>query len=292
MRTTFLFLVGIFFFTFGACGQSLEASLKWLEQHLNYQYFNEDQGKWWLNRLNYDAELRVIRIQNTSADHPKDVRNKQWIHRRIVLNHLDPSTITVEEVPENRGRIVKGSVLHLHTLGGDRLIEKTIDGASATAESFLQFAVPASLTKENSTFIDSLEYHLRLAIDLSARVARTGSVAKDAEVVLQLLNGEFDCPGFTRRYSKVFAQVHEFEDTSGGKVIQKGFFGYDKDEQRFFEWIAGDEIAIDRSYIFLRDDAMVLHAEEGGGELHLESSLQFGFYEYSMEMVCTRKSFD
>jgi len=273
----------------GGKAQSLEVSLAWLAEHLDYQYYNEDQGKWWINRFDYSPEKSSVRIQNASANHPRDAGSKQWIHRKLALSQLDPRSVTVDEVLKHRGRIVKGKVLVVYTVGKDRIINKSIDGVVASSESFLQFAIPEKVLENQGYFADSLRYHLQSAIFASASLEVSGWKTSDTKLVFEALKGEFQCPDFERHYLTLYPSTMEFEDYQGESLIRKGFLGYRAGKQQFFEWTVSDSTLAAFDYSVEVGDGIDLIAEtDSSRTLQVSSLLFFKLKEDDQEMTCWR----
>ncbi|MEM9328109.1 MAG: hypothetical protein AAGA85_20750 [Bacteroidota bacterium] len=273
-------------------GQSLSTALDWLGKNLDYQYYNADQRKWWVNRLDYNLQEAYIRIQNASADHPLNAASKQWIHRRVELHFLDPNSIAIDEIPSNRGRVVRGKVLVVKTVGNDRLIQKTIDGAEASSESFLQFSIPKSLLDEQPYFADSLKHYLSEAILSSARLTRPEGSEDDVAMVFDVFQGEFQCPGFVRRFSPIYPLTVEVEDTSGDHLLRKGFFGHERESEGFFTWMVSESASRSRQFDMAPGEEIVLKERDGGSAIRMSSLLFFTIVEDSTERECWRLSYD
>lgn len=218
-----------------------EVSLIWLKENLTFNYFNPDQGKWWLNKMEYSLDEGTIHLQNASTINPKKLREKSWIDRRVNLSQLDPYSIAINPVLENKGRIVKGSVLVIDVVHNEKKINKAIDGRRATAESFLQFSIPKNVLDTARGFVDSLKFHLVQAIEAQSQLANQGSEEENRKLIFQVLRGEFIMGSVTRTYSGVFKNVIEFEEKLGAKPIRKGYFGYDQSRDLFFETMVTDE---------------------------------------------------
>ena len=214
------------------------SSLKWLKSKLNYAYYNSDQGKWWLNKFEFN-DKDVIHIQNASTENPRKISGKVWIDRRVKLTDLDPYSITIDQVIENKGRIVRGKVLVINAINREKRISKTLDGRAATPETFLQFSIPYQVEDTARNFSDSLKFHLIQAIETSSRVLSSGNVDDDVKMVFEVLRGEFFSGSVTRRYYPMFDNIIEYEDKVGVKPVRKGFFGY-SDNNGFFESIITD----------------------------------------------------
>lgn len=217
-----------------------EVSLKWLKERLTYNYLNPDQGKWWLNKLEYNSEEGTIHVQNASSVNPKKLREKSWIDRRVNLTQLDPYSIAINPVLEHKGRIVKGSVLLINVIHNEKKINKTIDGKRATSESFLQFSIPSSMLDTTRGFADSLKFHLIQAIEAQSKLFNQNDLEKNKQMIFQVLRGEFIQGSVTRIYGKAFKGVIEFEEKLGVKPLRKGYFGYDESQGLFFETFVSD----------------------------------------------------
>lgn len=253
-----------------------EASLKWLKDNLTYNYYNPDQGKWWLNKLEYNTKAGTIHVQNASSVNPKKLREKSWIDRRVALSQLDPYSIAINPVLEYKGRIVKGSVLLIDVIHNEKKIKKAIDGKRATSESFLQFSIPNSLLDTARGFADSLKFHLIQAIEAQSLLFNQGSLEENKELIFQALRGEFIQGSITRTYTRTFENVISFEEKHGAKPIRKGYFGYDQSKNLFFETIVADESLIVAYYRLNNGHKLALiGTKDAAMRIDLESLLHF-----------------
>ena len=200
-------------------------SLDWLSENLDYAYFNADQGKWWVNTFEYNDQ-GIAHFQNTSAENPNKFSGKSRIDRRVNWIHLDPNSFELQKVRSNQGRIVRGEVLIVHVIDGQRKIGKALDGRNATPENFLQISVPQSILDTASYFSDSLKFHLKEAIEANSLITPNGT-EEDVEKVFRLLRGEFVAGSIKRRYEPLFENKIKFEDKLGAKPVRSGFFGYE-----------------------------------------------------------------
>lgn len=214
-----------------------KVSLDWLKTNLTYNYYNPDQEKWWLNKMEYNLQNGTIHVQNASTTNPNKFRDRSWIDRRVSLSLLDPYSISINPVTSHKGRIVKGSVLIIDVIHNEKKIIKSLDGKRATPESFLQFSMPAALLDTANGFADSLKFHLVRAIETQSMLFSTGETNEDVLKIFQALRGQFISGSITRSYQTLFRHVVEFEDKLGAKPIRKGFFGYDDEKGLFFESI-------------------------------------------------------
>lgn len=235
-----IFCTSLCITSYGQNAELEKTSLDWLKKNLTYNYLNPDQGKWWLNKMEFSLQNGTIHIQNASTVNPKKFRERSWIDRRVSLSFLDPYSISINPVNENRGRIVKGSVLVINVVHNEKKIGKTLDGKKATPESFLQFSIPSSLSDTVEGFADSLKFHLVQAIEAQSMLFNAGDLEKNIEKVFQTLRGEFISGSVTRSYSGIFRHVVQFEDKLGAKPIRSGFFGFDEGRNVFFESIVED----------------------------------------------------
>ncbi len=249
-------------------------STAWLSKHLNYSYFNFDQQKWWVNKFEYNNE-GIAHFQNLSTENPKKFSGRSWIDRRVRWVDLDPYSITINQVAENQGRIVKGSVLHIDVINHQRKIRKSLDGKPATPENFLQIAIPRSITDTSTYFVDSLKYHLVAAIEWNSRISSAG-VDEDIRQIFRTLRGTFSSTSITRTYTQVFPNQLQYTDKLGAKPIRTGFFGYDN-EDGLFESILDETGSQVHYYELLEKDGVLTLEEKNGGDrrLSMPSLLHF-----------------
>lgn len=218
-----------------------EVSLKWLKDNLTYDYFNPDQGKWWLNKLEYNLKEGTIHVQNASSVNPKKLREKTWIDRRVALSQLDPYSIVINSVREHKGRVVKGRVLLIDVIHNEKKINKSIDGKRATSESFLQFSIPNSVLDTARGFADSLKFHLVRAIEAQSLLFNQENAEENKALIFQTLRGEFIQGSITRTYKRTFENVISFVEKNGAKPVRKGYFGYDQTKNLFFETVVSEQ---------------------------------------------------
>ncbi len=209
-----------------------KAPLEWLKSHLNYSYRNHDQGKWWINKFEYNDQ-GVVHFQNTSTENPAKFSGKSWIDRRVRWIDLDPYSISITNVAEDQGRIVAGKVLKVNVINNQRKIRKLLDGKPATAENFLQIAIPRQILDTAAYFPDSLKWNLVQAIESNSRIGPTGT-PEDIEAVFNVLRGDFLFDNYTRTYTRTFPDRIEYVDKLGAKPVAKGFFGR-QEENEFVE---------------------------------------------------------
>lgn len=253
-----------------------EVSLKWLKKNLTFNYYNPDQGKWWLNKMEYNLKEGTIHLQNASAVNPKKLREKSWIDRRVNLSQLDSYSISINPVLENQGRIVKGTVLLIDVVHNEKKIRKALDGRNATPESFLQFSIPASVLDTARGFADSLKFHLIQAIETQSLLSNQEDVDENRKLIFQALRGEFIMGSVTRTYTPTFEQVIAFEEKLGAKPIRKGYFGYDESRNLFFETIVEDG-ALSVEYYRLNNGykLALISTNDSGIRIDLTSLLHF-----------------
>ena len=243
-------------------GEEDHESLDWLKDNLTYAYHNSSQGKWWLNKFQFNAEKGTIHIQNASTVNPRKFSGKSWIDRRVHLSNLDPYGITISPVPENKGRIVKGRVLVIPVVHNEKKIAKALDGQRVSSESFLQFSIPYQMEDTLRGFADSVKYHLQDAIEAYSRLFFLGNEEEDVEQVFKALKGEFLHRSVTRKYTTVFPSVVEFEDKLGSKPIRKGFLGYDANTRLFYEVFVEDSTLTTYHYDWARGIRLTLQCVE------------------------------
>lgn len=253
-----------------------EASLSWMKENLTYNYYNPDQGKWWLNKMEYNLAEGTIHLQNASTTNPRKLRDKSWIDRRVHLSNLDPYSIRVSPVLQNKGRVVEGQVLLIDVVHNEKKIRKSIDGRQATAESFLQFSIPASLLDTAAGFADSLKFHLTQAIEAQSLLKNAGNMEENVGLVFQFLRGEFLSGSITRTYDPAFKYVIAFEEKQGAKPIRKGYFGFAPEQGLFFETLVSDD-RMEVNYYRLGDDEplVLINTDDASQVIDLMSLLHF-----------------
>ncbi len=274
--TLLIFLITIAPQVKGQADSIEEVSLRWLKENLTFNYPNPDQGKWWLNKMEYNLDEGTIHVQNASTVNPKILREKSWIDRRVNLSQLDPYSIAINPVLEHKGRIVKGSVLLIDVVHNEKKINKTIDGRRATSESFLQFSIPSNVLDTARGFADSLKFHLIQAIEAQSKLFNQNDPEENKKLIFQVLRGEFIQGSVTRTYGNAFQDVIEFQEKLGAKPLRKGYFGYDDSKGLYFE-ITVSDAALDVTYYRLNNGhkLALISIDDPNKRMNLGSLLHF-----------------
>lgn len=294
MKAIFLY-IPLVFYSFLGLGQAQDEqrSINWLKKNLNYSYLNHEQGKWWLNKFELIIESGILHIQNASTENPAKMSGKSWIDRRVKLTQLDPYSISINPIYENKGRIVKGSVLIIHAMDHQKSIGKTIDARTASSESFLQFAIPNQLQETSPNFIDSLKFHLEQIIEWDSKTTKGMDLESNLESVFNVMTGRFLNNSVTRTYARLFNRTIEYEDKLGSKPIRKGFFGYDEIAGAFFETFVEQGIQKSYTYVLSGDERLELISKsDPSRKIIISSLLHFEIISESKPKNFRRISYD
>lgn len=165
-------------------------SIKWLESNLAYVYQNPSTGKWWHNNFLYNADEKSINIKNSSSDTPNRVDKGVYFDRIVNLRDLDLASIRVEEVKSNKGRVVKGKVVHIDAIGKTQRIQKLYNGAPSFKEFFLQFPFPKSDDNLDEKTEDCKK-HFETVIRLASEVYPAADSLKNTNYIFDLIPGTF-----------------------------------------------------------------------------------------------------
>lgn len=217
--------------------EKFNASIKWLEQNLEYVYQNPSTGKWWHNNFLYNAEKQSINIKNSSSDTPNRVDKGLYYDRIVSLRDLDLASVRIEEIKSNKGRVVKGKVLHIDAIGKTQRIQKLYNGDPSFMEFFLQFPLP----KANEDLYEKAEdckKHFETVIDLASKVYPAEDSLKNTNYLFTLIPGTYDGSDGTRcEVVDLFPHSMELRFYRGENLYKKSLISYDDSNHHFIYWM-------------------------------------------------------
>ena len=88
-----------------------ESTIEWLEDKLTYNYYNETDDEWWINRFTFNDHSETVTIKNINSPEIEAVSDKTYLQLNFRLEELNPFTIQVQKNTSNAGRLVKGKVI-------------------------------------------------------------------------------------------------------------------------------------------------------------------------------------
>lgn len=188
--------------------QELDRTVEWLEDKLTYNYYNVEDGEWWVNRFTYNDGSETITVKNISAPQIQAVSEKTYLQLNFKLEDLNPYTILVQNTPKNNGRLVKGKTIRVGAY--DKAIHRSKNGKLSTNQSFLYFAIPDFFEDSVENYSQNIADKLSLAISLSTRVY-AGSTAENLQILDKILTGRFVDSTATWLISQPFGNTYEIE---------------------------------------------------------------------------------
>ena len=97
-----------------------ESTIEWLEDKLTYNYYNETDDEWWINRFTFNDHSETVTIKNINSPEIEAVSDKTYLQLNFRLEELNPFTIQVQKNTSNAGRLVKGKVIRGKNQGPDK----------------------------------------------------------------------------------------------------------------------------------------------------------------------------
>lgn len=273
-RSSLLALAIVSLFTFLPISESLaqmmeedkekfETSLRWLENNLSYVYQNKSTDEWWNNSFFYNRVTQEINIKNASSDVPHGTDKNVYFDRKVNLNDLDVTSLRIEEVKKNKGRIVKGKVLHIDAIGKNQRIQKLYNGKPSFKEFFLQISFPSS---NDSLFAkaEDCKMHFENILLLGTKIYPAPDSLTNTNTLFARMPGKYKGSDLsTCEVEELFPHSLEMKFYRGDKLYKKSVISYDESNHHFIYWMVN---VAGSSHFELN-----LHFEN---ELNLESNAQ------------------
>ncbi|MEP2024625.1 MAG: hypothetical protein ABJH98_10245 [Reichenbachiella sp.] len=236
-----------------------DESMGWLQENLAYFYQNPSTGQWWHNNFLFNSKNGEINIKNSSSDKPNTTDKDVYFDRIVNLRDLDLASVRIEEIRSNKGRIVKGKVVHIDAIGKTQRIQKLYNGAPSFMEFFLQFPFPKSDDKMYDKAEDCKK-HFETVIELSSKVYPDADSLVNTNYIFDLIPGKYEGSDRTRcEIVELFPHSLELRFYRDEKLYKKSVISYDESNHHFIYWMVNS-----------------------AGSSHFELNLQFG-QEISLE---------
>ncbi len=234
--TTAIFLFLLVNYSFGQLDSSeFYAKIETLEKKLTYSYFNPDQKTWYYNRFDFDRDEQIVRFKSTSSKNPIKILGKKYTERIFSFEDLNPYNISLEQVDENRGLIVKGTLVRVETVKHEKLISKTINGEKGTPQSYIHFSIPKYMEDTSAGFSEGIHAILTEAVQFATNLRNKYDIDKNENLIFESLLGEHvagNTKRFTQRHSRHLLQ---FEEYVNRQKIRDGLIGHDPVKGRYYE---------------------------------------------------------
>ncbi len=190
-----------------ATSEPLKESIQWLKDKLTYNYYNESDSEWWLNRFSYNTKSQTITIKNIASPRLESVSDKTYLQLNFRLEELNPFSIQIQKNTSNMGRLVKGKVIRVEAY--EKVIKRVKNGRLTTNQSFIYVSVPAFMEDSLEQFSQSIAHQLERAITLATKVHNKGTEA-NIITLRKLLLGKFtDGAETTWDITEVFTNTFE-----------------------------------------------------------------------------------
>lgn len=241
--------------------KSFAESMKWLESNLEYVYQNPETGQWWHNNFLYNSSTQELNIKNSSSHMPNRVDKGVYFDRLVSLRDLDMASVQVEDVYSNKGRVVKGKVVHIDVIGKEQRIQKLYNGKASFKEFFLQFPFP----KTDDGLYEKAEdckKHFETVIRLVSKVYPATDSLQNTNYFFDLIPGKYEGTGNSRcEIVELFPHSLELRFYRNEELYKKSVISYDESNHHFIYWMVN---AVGSSHFELN-----LHFEK---EINLESN--------------------
>lgn len=270
----------------------LDESIEKLKSALTYNYFNAETDVHWSNRFFYNASDKTVSIRSISTDSPNAAAKKKVLDRTLKLEQLDPLSIDIMRVNENRGRIVEGTSIRIHTIGNERVIQRSFNGRASLKENVLEIPVPKYMEDSVQDYSNKLQEQLIRAIDLASRVYPTEDTLSNVNLILDVLKGQFQGEnGSLRTYSSILHTAVEADEELNHQFVEKEIIGYDEEHHTFFRWTIHQHDASTMPLAFSITDQLLLYSEDKKYELTINGINSFTITKDGSTIKYSRRSF-
>ena len=207
-----------------------QSATDWLDNKLNYVYYDEVNGKWWTNTF-YINENKYVTIKHISSEkrNTANIRDKVYTIRSFQLEDINPKSLKIKEVEKTQGRIVKGKMLELRTFGFQELIHKTINNRRGSSTSYLFLSFPEVLTDSISDYAEIVRNKLEVAINASTRLYPADG--NDVETIFSILTGGFESDNGKDWIGTLTQENVVKIENEKEKIL---YIGYDRKREQFY----------------------------------------------------------
>lgn len=301
-RSSLLALVILFVFTLlpfsnshaqmqEADQESFDESVRWLESNLSYVYQNKSTGEWWNNTFIYLPESQEINIKNASSDLPNGTDKNVYFDRRVDLNDLDVTSLRIEEVKKNKGRIVKGKVLQIDAIGKKQRIQKLYNGKPSFKEFFLQISFPSA---NDSLFAkaEDCKKHFENILKLGSKIYPTADSLSNTNTFFDKIPGKFKgSDQSVCEVEELFPHSLEMKFFRGDKLYKKCVISYDESNHHFIYWMVNVAGSSHFELNLHFEDQINLESNAQNYKLTLPSSHAFTIVDQGQSINYSRTDF-
>lgn len=127
-----------------------------LQRKLTFTYYSPDDGKWWINRFNYNEATKRVSLKNIKAKNPNSINSKEYKERLFSFSDINPFSMQLETVAEGHGRMVKGKSINIKTYDRKPSVANTLNGNAGSPSTFLLISIPSYLDDSLKSYSDSV----------------------------------------------------------------------------------------------------------------------------------------
>ncbi len=255
-----------------------EVSL-WLEERLEINYFNPESNLYWANRFFFNTKSQTFSLRSISTSKPNSSSKKKVIDRTVKPENLDVSSIVLTKVEENRGRIVAGTSIEIHTIGQERTIQRSFDGHPSLKESMLEIPIPQHYEDSVLHFSTEVKDKIIELIELSTKVYPSTTPQQNLLTLLDALSGTFrGSDGSIRKFSPIQGQAVDSDEYMDDEHQLKEILGYDANRNVFFRWTVGPHGSETKDLKVDTSKELMFSTESGSYKLTL-----YGTHKFSIE---------
>lgn len=253
----------------------LKAAMDWLDNKLNYIYYDNVGEQWWSNTF-YANESAEVTIKHIASKRPNtaNIKDKTYTIRRFRIQDINPKSLKITQIDESKGRIVKGQMLELRTFGFQDAIHKTINNRRASSTSFLFLSFPETLIDSLSNYAEIVKQKFEKAILASTQIYPV-DFESDVMNVLDILTGSFETDEgkslSTERLNKHVIKF-EYEDN------RIEYFGYDPTQIHFYHLSINEQGLKQQNFKFTDGNQLKLIDENSQIKVLIQTTNSFQFY--------------
>lgn len=267
-------------------------SISWLESNLAYVYQNSSTGKWWHNNFLYNAEKQSINVKNSSSDTPNRVDKGVYFDRIVNIRELDLNSIRIEEIRSNKGRVVKGKVVHIDAIGKEQRIQKLYNGSPSFKEFFLQFPFSQSDDDYNEK-ANECKQHFQTVIELASKVYPATDSLENTNRIFELIPGSYNASDDTRcEVVELFPHSLELKFFRADKLYKKSVISYDESNHHFIYWMVNSAGSSHFELNLHFDNVIRLEANAKDYLLNFPNSNQFSILDAGSSIKYHRTGFN